>query len=69
LWSTASEINGRKVGLGVSTLFDRLDERGSHLLQPVYLAALTMFMVGNTALAFSKTIKVMIGMRALQTAG
>lgn len=48
LWSTASEINGRK---------------------PVYLAALTMFMVGNTALAFSKTIKVMIGMRALQTAG
>ncbi|KAG1818699.1 major facilitator superfamily domain-containing protein [Suillus subaureus] len=48
LWSTASEIKGRK---------------------PVYLVASAIFVVGNTALALSKTIEVMIGMRALQAAG
>ncbi|KAG1876802.1 MFS general substrate transporter [Suillus tomentosus] len=48
LWSTASEIKGRK---------------------PVYLVGSALFMVGNVALALSKTIEVMIGMRALQAAG
>ncbi|KAG1858910.1 MFS general substrate transporter [Suillus subluteus] len=42
LWSTASEIKGRKVAI---------------------------FVAGNAALALSKTIEVMIGMRALQAAG
>ncbi|KAG1720327.1 vacuolar DHA amino acid exporter [Suillus lakei] len=37
--------------------------------KPVYLVASAIFVVGNVALALSKTIEVMIGMRALQAAG
>ncbi|KAG1745207.1 major facilitator superfamily domain-containing protein [Suillus lakei] len=37
--------------------------------KPVYLVASALFMVGSAALALSKTIEVMIGMRALQAAG
>ncbi|KAG2343081.1 MFS general substrate transporter [Suillus weaverae] len=37
--------------------------------KPVYLVASALFVAGNAALALSKTIEVMIGMRALQAAG
>ncbi|KAG1776354.1 major facilitator superfamily domain-containing protein [Suillus placidus] len=37
--------------------------------KPVYLVASALFVVGSAALALSKTIEVMIGMRALQAAG
>ncbi|KAG2109874.1 major facilitator superfamily domain-containing protein [Suillus discolor] len=37
--------------------------------KPVYLVGSALFMAGNVALALSKTIEVMIGMRALQAAG
>ncbi|KAG1823581.1 major facilitator superfamily domain-containing protein [Suillus subaureus] len=37
--------------------------------KPVYLVASALFMVGSAALALSKTIEMMIGMRALQAAG
>ncbi|KAG2146237.1 vacuolar DHA amino acid exporter [Suillus clintonianus] len=37
--------------------------------KPVYLVASVIFVIGNAALALSKTIEVMIGMRALQAAG
>lgn len=68
LWSATSEIIGRKVGLGVPFLICSM-KRGSHLSQPVYLLASAIFVVGSAALALSKSIEVMIGMRALQAAG
>ncbi|KAG2049045.1 vacuolar DHA amino acid exporter [Suillus hirtellus] len=37
--------------------------------KPVYLVASAIFVTGNAALALSKTINVMIGMRALQAVG
>ncbi|KAH9910482.1 major facilitator superfamily domain-containing protein [Fomitopsis serialis] len=48
LWSSISEIHGRKV---------------------VYLASITLCMVGCIVAATSKTIDVLIGMRCLQAAG
>jgi MFS family permease len=64
IWSAASEIKGRKVRrFGLRTLFL------AQCLQPVYVAAFTIFVLAGAILANAQTIQVLIGMRVLQAAG
>lgn len=66
VWSAISEIKGRKVCPSCTMPIVVLK---CHVIQVVYLSSMSLFVVGSAVVATSKTIGLVIGMRALQAMG